>query len=160
MPVNSNRLLYSYGVITRLNIMTDRLIIPDYCPVPAAKPYMRPLLIVFGWLCVALGTIGVVTPGLPTTVFIIMAAWAFARSSRRFHDWLYNHKLFGPALINWERHRVIPPKAKVMAVSMMSLSVAMVAVIGAGSWMAPTIMMVCLTPVAIYILTRASRIPA
>ena len=140
--------------------MTDRLIIPDYCPVPAAKPYMRPLLIVFGWLCVALGTIGVVTPGLPTTVFIIMAAWSFARSSRRFHDWLYNHKLFGPALINWERHRVIPPKAKVMAVSMMSLSVAMVAVIGAGSWMAPTIMMVCLTPVAIYILTRASRIPA
>ena len=78
----------------------------------------------------ALGAIGVVTPGLPATVFIIMAAWVFARSSRRFHGWLYNHKLFGPALINWERHRVIPPKAKVMVVSMMSLSAAMVAVIG------------------------------
>ena len=147
-------------MIAKLNIMTDRLIIPDYCPVPAAKPFMRPLLIAFGWLCVALGGIGVVTPGLPTTVFIIMAAWAFARSSRRFHDWLYSHKLFGPALINWERHRVIPPKAKVMAVSMMSLSVAIVAVIGAGSWMAPTIMMAAMTPVAIFILTRASRAPA
>ncbi len=158
--VNSDHLLKSYVVIAKLNMMTDRLIIPDYCPVPAAKPYMRPILIAFGWLCVALGAVGVVTPGLPTTVFIIMAAWAFARSSRRFHDWLYSHQLFGPALINWERHRVIPPKAKVLAVSMMSLSVAMVAVIGAGSLMAPAIMMACMTPAAIYILTRSSRVPA
>ncbi|MAF46903.1 MAG: YbaN family protein [Rhodospirillales bacterium] len=139
--------------------MSERLIITDHCPVPAARPYARPLLIAFGWLCVALGAIGVVTPGLPTTIFIIIAAWAFARSSRRFHDWLYRHRVFGPALLDWERHRVIPVKAKVMAVSMMGLSIAVVAVLGAGSWMAPAIMAACLSPVALYILTRASRAP-
>jgi uncharacterized membrane protein YbaN (DUF454 family) len=148
------------AVITTLRFMQERMIIPDYCPVPEAKPYARPLLIAFGWLCVALGTIGVVTPGLPTTVFIIMAAWAFARSSRRFHDWLFNHRLFGLTLINWERNRVIPAKAKVMAVSMMSLSVLAVAILGAGSWMAPAILMACMTPVAFYIVTRASRVSA
>ena len=136
------------------------MIIPDYCSVPAARPYARPLLITFGWFCVVLGAISLVTPGLRTIIFIIMAAWAFGRSSRRFHDWLYNHRLFGPALINWERHRIIPPKAKVLVVSMMSLSVAMVAVIGAESWMAPAIMTACMMPVALYILTRASRVPA
>ena len=139
--------------------MTDRLIIPDYCPLPAAKPYARPILIKFGWLYVVLGAIGVVTSGLPTTIFIIMAAWPFARSSKRLHDWLYSHHNFGPAMINWERHREIPPKAKLTALAIMSLSAAAVANIGGGRLTAPIIMTVSMTPVAVYILTRASFVP-
>ncbi|MBT3991544.1 MAG: YbaN family protein [Rhodospirillaceae bacterium] len=131
----------------------------DRCPVPEAKPWLRPILIVFGWTCVALGAIGAITPGLPTTIFLIMAAWAFSRSSRRFHAWLYGHKYFGPVVSNWDNHRVIPKKAKIMAVSMMSLSLAIVVVFFAKTMMVPLIMAGVMLPAAIYIVTRASDVP-
>ena len=139
--------------------MTEKLIIKDYCPVPEARPFMRPLLIAFGWLCVALGVIGAVTPGLPTTVFIIMAAWAFSRSSRRFHDWIHGHRMFGPILRNWESHRVIPKRAKILAVSMMTLSFVFVAFFTNAPWLAPVLMLSVMVPTAIYIVTRASYAP-
>ena len=131
----------------------------DRCPVPEAKPWLRPVLIFFGWFCVALGAIGAITPGIPTTVFLIMAAWAFARSPKRFHGWLYGHKYFGPVVSNWDNHRIIPKKAKIMAVSMMSLSLAVVVLFIAKTWMLPLIMAGVMLPAAIYILTRASEIP-
>ena len=82
----------------------------DRCPLPKARPVLKPILIDFGFLCVALGLIGVFTPGFPSTVFLIMAAWAFARSSKRYYNRLYGHKRFGPVLRDWHAHRVIPPK--------------------------------------------------
>ncbi len=131
----------------------------DRCPVPEAKPWLRPILIIFGWTCVALGAIGAVTPGLPTTVFLIMAAWAFSRSSRRFHSWLYGHKYLGPYITAWDQHRVIPKRAKIMAVCMMSLSLAIVILFLAKTMMLPMIMAGVMFPAAIYILTRASEVP-
>jgi len=131
----------------------------DRCPVPEARPWLRPLLIGFGWFCVALGALGALTPGLPTTVFLIVAAWAFARSSKRFHDWLYGHKYFGPVVSNWDNHRIIPKKAKIMAVSMMSISLAVVVLFVAKTWMLPLMMAAVMVPAAIYILTRASEVP-
>ncbi len=131
----------------------------DNCPVGEAKPWLRSVLITVGWLCVAMGAIGVVTPGLPTTIFLIMAAWAFARSSRRFHAWLYGHKLFGPLVSNWENHRVIPVKAKILAVSMMTLSVIIVMAMFPENWLLPAIMAAVMMPAAIYIATRESQVP-
>ena len=132
----------------------------DRCPVPEAKPFLRPVLIAFGWLCVALGLIGVVTPGLPTTVFLIMAAWAFSRSSRRFHAWLYGHKYLGLIVQNWDRHRAIPVKAKIMAVSMMTVSLLIIVLFVAETWVLPAIMLAVLIPAALYIVTRTSGQPA
>jgi uncharacterized membrane protein YbaN (DUF454 family) len=71
---------------------------------------------------VALGLAGVVLPVLPTTPFLLLALWAFARSSVRFHDWLYNHRYFGARLHDWHEHRVIPLRAKLTAWSVMTAS--------------------------------------
>lgn len=131
----------------------------DRCPVPEAKPFLRPLLIAFGFLCVGLGVVGIVTPGLPTTIFLIMAAWAFSRSSRRFHAWLYGHRHLGPVVRNWDEYRAIPVKAKIMAISMMSASFLIVIFFVAESWVLPAIMLAVLMPAALYILTRTSQAP-
>lgn len=74
------------------------------------------------WIFFGLGILGVILPVLPTTPFMILALWAFAKSSERFHYWLYNHRLFGPPLQKWQEHRIIPIPAKILSVSMMSLS--------------------------------------
>jgi len=82
----------------------------------------RTLYFLLGWTFFTIGAIGAFLPVLPTTPFMLLALWAFSRSSQRFHDWLYHHKLFGPPLQQWQEHRVIPLAAKVMAVTVMLLS--------------------------------------
>lgn len=83
---------------------------------------MRIVYFVLGWVFFALGAIGVLLPVVPTTPFMLLALWAFSRSSVRFHDWLYKHRFFGPPLQMWSKHRVIPLAAKIMSVSFMSIS--------------------------------------
>ena len=83
---------------------------------------MRPLYFLLGWCFFGLGAVGTVVPGLPTTPFMLLALWAFARSSQRFHDWLYNHRVFGPPLQRWHSHGVIPVGAKVLSITTMILS--------------------------------------
>ncbi|CAI2505916.1 Inner membrane protein ybaN [Serratia ficaria] len=76
----------------------------------------RWLLIILGWLSVVLATLGVVLPLLPTTPFLLLAAWCFARSSPRFHHWLLYRSWFGSYLLHWQQHRALPPGAKWKAV--------------------------------------------
>lgn len=85
---------------------------------------MKICYFILAWVFFALGAIGVVLPVLPTTPFMILALWAFAKSSKRFHNWLYRHRLFGPPLQKWEEHRVIPLSAKILSISMMTASFA------------------------------------
>ena len=77
---------------------------------------MRPLLFILGWLLFGLGFVGAFVPVLPTTPLMLLALWCFARSSNRFHDWLYAHQVFGPPLQQYREHRVIPLVAKCVAV--------------------------------------------
>ena len=85
----------------------------------------RIILLALGWSCVGLAFIGIFVPGIPTTPFLIVALWAFAKSSKKFHAWLLNHKRFGPILQNWESHRVVPRKAKILMVILQFFAVIM-----------------------------------
>lgn len=135
---------------------------------PPASPTLRPSLrasvrcglIAFGWINVGLGMIGLVLPVLPTTVFLLIAAWAFSQSSPRFHDWLYNHPRLGTTLRAWRRHRVIPPRAKLLAAAMMSGSFVYLAVFTELAWPIVAAVGLVLAGVCTYILTRPSRIEA
>lgn len=79
----------------------------------------RILLLSLGWLAIVLGTLGIVLPLLPTTPFVLLAAWCFARSSPRFHHWLLWRSPFGRYLRHWQRHRAMPPGAKGRAIAVM-----------------------------------------
>ena len=73
---------------------------------------MRPIWFTFGILCLGLGLIGVVVPLLPTVPFMLLAAFCFARSSERMHAWLVGHRIFGPAIADWQRSGAINPLGK------------------------------------------------
>jgi len=66
--------------------------------------------------------IGVITPGIPYSCFIVASAYCFSKGNERMHRWLYNHKLFGPFLTNWGEKRVFPTKMKFFMLAMMSSS--------------------------------------
>lgn len=117
----------------------------------------RVALLVLGFVCTAIGIAGVILPGLPGTVFLLIAVWAFSRSSERFHLWLYEHPRFGRTVRDWHTHRVIPVKAKVAAVSMMLLTAVGLVVISQGDWRLPVISGSIMAVVAIWIVTRPSR---
>ncbi|WP_299644579.1 YbaN family protein [uncultured Ruegeria sp.] len=65
-----------------------------------------------GLLCVAMAAVGVVLPLLPTVPFLLLAAFFFARSSSRLHNWLVSHQLFGPLILDWQSSGAIRPVAK------------------------------------------------
>ena len=80
------------------------------------------LYFTLGCLCIVMAYIGVVTPGIPYSPFVVAAAFCFARSSERAHRWIMTHKIFGPFLTNWSEKRVFPQKMKYLMIAMMSLS--------------------------------------
>lgn len=122
----------------------------------ATHPGLRHLLIAFGCLNVALGAVGLFLPVMPTTVFLLIALWAFSKSSPRFRNRLYRHPRLGPFVRDWRRHGVIRPRAKALAVAMMSLSVAFLAVT-ADNWLVPASTGAGLAVIAGWIVTRPGR---
>ena len=73
-----------------------------------------------GVVFVALGVAGIILPGLPGTVFLLLAAWCFSRSSDRAHQWLVTHRHLGPPINDWRAHGVVRRRAKWMASAMMA----------------------------------------
>ncbi len=141
----------------------DRLLDKTAADIPESRvlscPPARYGLIAFGWLNVGLGVIGAFLPVMPTTIFLIIALWAFSKSSARFHRWLYSHPWLGRPLRACQAHRVIPIPAKCIALSMMLLSLILVTLFVAEGWALPVALALVLGSVAAYIITRPHRNP-
>jgi len=87
-----------------------------------------------------LGIVGAFVPGLPTTVFVLIAAWAAARGSERLHRWLLAHPKFGPAIRDWQAHGAVSRRAKWLATWAMLASAAILLAVmvlsgGHRAWM-------------------------
>ncbi len=99
---------------------------PDRCPVsmttqpPAPRSRLARLLYaLLAYVCVGIGIVAIFIPGLPTTEFILIAAWAATRSSPRLSAWLENHRVFGPIIRNWRNGKIITRRAKWAATASM-----------------------------------------
>jgi hypothetical protein len=84
---------------------------------------MKKIIFIFlGSLFVALAAVGAIVPGVPTTPFVLVSAYFFARSSERSYNWLREHRTFGPLLRAWQEERAIPYGARIVALLSMILS--------------------------------------
>ncbi|ADZ70752.1 YbaN family protein [Polymorphum gilvum] len=110
-----------------------------------------------GFGCVGLGIVGAFLPLLPTTIFFILAAGFFARSSPELEARILDHPQFGPPVRAWREHGVIPPRAKAFAILGMTMGYAIFLVgSGAGPLLAAAVAVFMLASAA-YVLSRPSR---
>lgn len=86
---------------------------------------MQTILKISGFIFLALGVIGIVLPLLPTTPFLLLSAFCFARSSEKLHDWLLCHPSFGPAIIDWQENGSISKWNKILAMVVILLTILM-----------------------------------
>jgi uncharacterized membrane protein YbaN (DUF454 family) len=114
---------------------------------------MRYLWIAIGWACVGLGIAGAFLPLLPTTPFLLLAAFAFSRGSSELYDWLLDHPQLGPPIHHWRTHGAISLRVKILA----SVSLVVVFVISVltqvPGWLLIT-QAVVLSVVALFLWTR------
>lgn len=113
----------------------------------------RGLWLAGGLVALGLGAVGVVLPLLPTVPFLLLAAFCFARSSERLHQWLLGHHTFGPPIRDWEERGAIGRRAKWIATVSMAGSV--IVTLGLGlPGLAVAVQVVVLTAVGVFIWTR------
>jgi len=89
----------------------------------SSNRFVRALWFSAGMLCLGLGLVGVIVPGLPTTPFMILAAACFAHSSERFYNWILNHRTFGKLVRRFRAGKGIPLKIKVLGASVSTVFV-------------------------------------
>lgn len=88
------------------------------------KPFKHGFLTLLGWTSLALGIIGAFLPVMPTTPFVLVSAWCFSQTNPRIHAWILANKTLGPPIRDWNTRRVIRPRAKAVALTLMSCSLA------------------------------------
>lgn len=105
-----------------------------------------------------LGIIGVFVPGLPTTVFVLIAAWAAARGSDRLHRWLLDHPRFGPVIHDWQTRGAVSRRAKWLATGAMAVcAIVLLAVsqwVPAHRWWMTALPLACVVAVAVWLWWR------
>ena len=103
-----------------------------------ASGFRRLLWLLLAYATLTLGVIGIFVPGLPTTPFVLLSAYAAARGSRRLHAWLQAHRQFGPMIRDWQASGAVSRRAKRAATAMMALSAVLMFATAPKLWMAAT----------------------
>jgi len=116
------------------------------------------MFLLLGFFFLGLGIVGAFLPLLPTTIFLIAAAAFFARSSPRMEAYLLGHGTFGPLIYNWRTHRIIPVRAKIMAVTGMCFGFVVFYLTSAPSLTLAIVVAIILAGCAGYVLSRPSSI--
>ncbi len=134
-------------------------------PLPRPQALTAPVLALLRWvylglalLFLLLGIIGIFLPVLPTTPFILLSAWAAARSSPRLLGWLEDHTAFGPMIRDWRRGGVVRRRSKWMATSVMAASGAYLLLSSHPSW-AAWLAIACMSTVAVWLWRRPEQQP-
>lgn len=115
----------------------------------------RYIWVALGALALALGAIGVLLPGLPTTPFVLLAAFCFGKGAPHLAAKLHDHHLFGPILSDWQAHGAIAVKYKVLALVMMAATLGLSLWLALPAW-ALSLQALCMAGAATFILTRPS----
>lgn len=110
----------------------DRAAAAVTAAVPPPRPlWQRVLWGAAGVLALAAGIVGIFLPLLPTTPFVLLAAFCFSRGSARLEAWLLAHPRLGPPIAEWRARRAIPLRAKQLAWTMMAVGSAV------SAWLLP-----------------------
>lgn len=112
-----------------------------------------------GLAFVGIGFAGIVLPVLPTTPFMLLALWAFAKGSPTLHAWLENHPRFGPSIAAWNRYGTIPLRAKLTAIAVMGVSLTILVLSEAVPRVGVISAAILMAAGAAFILTRPSNPP-
>ncbi len=124
-------------------------------------PLRRGIYFSVGSVSVVMGVIGIFVPLWPTTCFLLLAGWAFARSSPRAERWLYENRLFGRYLSDYRERGVISPRVRLTSVSVLWLFMAVTIVLLSRVWVAALLLLVATAvTVHLYSLPTAPREPA
>jgi uncharacterized membrane protein YbaN (DUF454 family) len=107
---------------------------------------------------VALGIVGAFLPLMPTTIFLILSAWFFARSSPRLENWILNHPRFGNTVRNWQTYGAVPVRAKIMACGGMTIGFLVFWVSVHPSILVAICVAVFLVGSAIYVVSRPTLV--
>ncbi len=118
---------------------------------------MKPLYNLAGITCVGLGFAGLFLPLVPTTPFLLLAAFCFSRGSPALHRWLIEHPTMGPIIRDWNEHRVIRPRVKWMAAIMITVLIGATVVFSSAAWPIKALSALIGTGVIVMLFTRRSR---
>jgi len=113
----------------------------DTATQPTIRSWMRPVYFFLGVVFLVLGIVGIVLPLIPTTGPVLLAAFFFARSSDRFHDWLMRHPRFGPLIADFRSGNGIPLTTKVWALTAMTAAFGFSAVFVSTGWIARSVLL-------------------
>lgn len=116
----------------------------------------RWLLIITGWTSLALGILGIFLPLLPTTPFVLLSSWCFARSSKKFHNLLVSNKFLGPIITEWEAGRGISAKVRNRALITLWITL-MISMLIVGKWWSVILLSSIGTGTTIYLCRLAQK---
>lgn len=120
---------------------------------PRPAPHRRLAYLCLAYACIALGAAGLVLPLLPTTPFLLAAAWAAPKGSPRLDAWLHRHPRFGPMLRAWDEERAVPKRAKWLACGLMLLSWTIMLITTSSLWV-PIVTGLMFIGIGTYVCTR------